>query len=227
MAKFLTTRGTAYEVENIINNAKKSLVLVSPYLKISAPLFQTLQDADRRDVKIMLVYGKDELEPREGSKLAQLTNLSVHFLENVHAKCYFNEESMVITSMNLHEFSEQNNREMGVLITAKDDEDVFKEARKEAELIVRSSQKKGLKSTVERPSVVRTSTVRTDEAGYCIRCRKRLRFDLGKPLCSYCYAEWEIWEDPDYEENYCHTCGQRAETTIDKPQCYSCYARNR
>jgi len=35
MAEFLTSKGTAYHLENIIKGAKKKLVLVSPYLQIS------------------------------------------------------------------------------------------------------------------------------------------------------------------------------------------------
>jgi hypothetical protein len=35
MAEFLTTTGISHKIENIILNAKKNLILVSPYLKIS------------------------------------------------------------------------------------------------------------------------------------------------------------------------------------------------
>jgi len=43
---------------------------------------------------------------------------------------------MVITSLNLYDYSQQNNREMGVLLTLKDDHDIFLEAREEANFIV-------------------------------------------------------------------------------------------
>ena len=35
MAKFLTTSAVTYQVEKIIREAKKKLVLVSPYIKIT------------------------------------------------------------------------------------------------------------------------------------------------------------------------------------------------
>jgi late competence protein required for DNA uptake (superfamily II DNA/RNA helicase) len=120
MAEFLTTQGTSYHLENIIVNASKWLVLVSPYLNITQNFLQRLQDADKNKVKIYIIYGKKELKPEEELKLQKLHNLYLRYYKNLHAKCYSNEDAMIITSMNLLEFSEKTNREMGILIR-KDD----------------------------------------------------------------------------------------------------------
>ena len=64
-------------------------------------------------MKISVVYGKNQLEPDTFKKLTELKNAKLYYLNNLDAKCYFNEKSMVITSLNLYDFSEQNNREMG------------------------------------------------------------------------------------------------------------------
>ena len=45
MAKFLTTSVVTHEVENIIKEAKKKLVLISPYLQINKMLLERLQIA--------------------------------------------------------------------------------------------------------------------------------------------------------------------------------------
>ena len=66
------------------------------------------------------------------SQLEQLDNLSLRFLNKLHAKCFFNEDNMVITSMNLYDFSEQN-IEMGVLINKQDEAELFNAAVIEAE----------------------------------------------------------------------------------------------
>lgn len=116
MAEFLTTSGTSHELENIIIDSKKKLTLVSPYLQLSKTFHQRLKDASNRGVKIVIIYGKDELKPNERNSLAELRNVELYYFENLHAKCYFNEDRMIITSMNMYEFSEKNNREMGVLI---------------------------------------------------------------------------------------------------------------
>ena len=60
MAQFLTTQGTSYYFEQIIIKATKRLILVSPYLKISDIFMVRLQDADKRNVEIIVIYGKDE-----------------------------------------------------------------------------------------------------------------------------------------------------------------------
>ena len=222
MAKFLTTRGTSSQIEDIINSAKNRLVLISPFLQLSETLFQTLKGADRRKVKITLVHGKRELKPEERSQLKQLDNLSLRFLENLHAKCFFNEEHMVITSMNLYDFSEQNNREMGVLLSTKDDGDVFRDAVKEAKLIVESSTIDNLgkhKEVSYHP--------RTKQKGYCIRCGIPISYDLNRPLCPDCFSEWVVWQNPYYEEHCCHTCGKPAPTSRAKPLCFSCYNKSR
>ena len=61
--------------------------------------------------------------------------------EDLHAKCCYNEKSMVIISLNLHEHSQQHNRGMGVLLNSKEDSNVFKEAQNEAEFIVSRAKK--------------------------------------------------------------------------------------
>lgn len=240
MAEFLTTNGASYHIERIIMDAQTTLVLISPFLRLSENFFTRLRDADRRGVKIVLVYGKDELSEQEWEKLAQLENLALRYLENLHAKCYFNEQEMVITSMNLYDFSEKRNREMGVLVVDKKDKELFSEVIKEAKSIVNSSVKKELKPTlgdVLKKVGVALGTAVKEELnekysssgvnGYCIRCGTKIRHNLEKPYCRECYEEWSKWENPDYMESYCHTCGKDELTTMEKPQCRSCYSKSR
>ena len=224
MAKFLTTRGVSYEIENIIKNANRFLVLISPYVSIPETLLQSLKDADRRKVKIALVYGKRELDYDVRSQLEQLDNLLLYFLENLHAKCYYNENHMVITSLNLLDYSEQNNREMGILVSVAEDKDVFEDAYKEAQLIIHSSTKYDLRrSTIrERPKDTYSHKAGTG-GGHCLRCQTGIPFNLDKPLCPNCYSKWSEYKNPDYQEKYCHRCGAPALTTIDKPLCHRCF----
>jgi phosphatidylserine/phosphatidylglycerophosphate/cardiolipin synthase-like enzyme len=113
MAEFLTTTGVSHHIENIIKTAKKNLYLISPYLKLTKNFYERLKDASDRGVVIEIYYGKNELDFTEKQKLNQLRNVQLFFSANLHAKCFYNEETMVITSMNMYEFSEKNNREMG------------------------------------------------------------------------------------------------------------------
>jgi hypothetical protein len=140
MAKFLTTVGNSFYIEQIILNAKNSLTLVTPYLKLSKNLIERIADAENRGVKITLIYGKSALHVNEQKKLNALKNLELYFCENLHAKCYHNEDSLIITSMNLYEFSERNNREMGLLIERASDTEIYEETLREIESIKNASK---------------------------------------------------------------------------------------
>lgn len=139
MAKFLTTAGNSFYIEQIIIKSVKSLTLVTPYLKLSRNLIERLSDAQREGVRITLIYGKNELAPKEKKNLFSFNNIEIYFCQNLHAKCYHNENSMIISSMNLYEFSEKNNREMGLLIERNKDHEIFDDTLREIESIKNSS----------------------------------------------------------------------------------------
>ena len=111
MAKFLKTTGVSHHLEEIIDKARDKVVIISPYLKINARLKGILEDKDRMKINIHVVYGKNELQPSESAWLQDLNSIRTTFLKNLHAKCYLNEDNALITSMNLYEFSQQNNEE--------------------------------------------------------------------------------------------------------------------
>jgi len=76
------------------------------------------------------------------SFLEELKYVRLYFSKNLHAKCYLNESKMIIASMNLYEFSQQNNKEMGILIdrSNEDDKKVYDDAEKEIESIIHNSE---------------------------------------------------------------------------------------
>jgi phosphatidylserine/phosphatidylglycerophosphate/cardiolipin synthase-like enzyme len=211
MADFLTTSAASHHIERIILTAKSQIFLFSPYLKLSQILFERLRDATRRNIKVIIVYGKDELKPSERQKLFSLDNVTIYFLENLHAKCYFNESNMVITSMNIHEFSEKNNREMGILLSRQHDLNVFKQAYDEAVSIVKNATK--IKATEHEIM---------DGAGYCIRCAHIIKFNQQKPLCLTCYRQWSKFNNKLYPEKYCHCCGSQLRSSFSEPLCTEC-----
>jgi hypothetical protein len=159
MPQFLTTAGTSHIIEDIIIKAKSELVLITPYLKLSRILFERLTDANHRGVRIQLVYGKSELQPSERQQLNALTNIELLFLGNLHAKCYFNESTLIVSSMNLYEFSEKNNREMGIVLTRRDDGECFTDALAEAQSIINAARGGTLRTApVSAPTVEFTPT---------------------------------------------------------------------
>lgn len=139
MPKFLNTSATNYYLEELIKNAKERLILISPFLKINDRIRELLEDKNRMKIDVRIVYGKSELNPQEINWLKGLTFVRTSFCKNLHAKCYLNEEVAIITSLNLYEFSQVNNNEMGILLTREDDAECFRDAYDEAQRIVRVS----------------------------------------------------------------------------------------
>lgn len=152
MGKFLTTAGVASAIEDIIRKSSAYFVIVTPYLKLSKAIELRLKDANNRKIQMTLIYGKTELFPEQMEKLKQLQHLDLYYCDNLHAKCYHNEHSLVISSMNLHEYSEKNNIEMGVLLDKEQDKEVFEEALLEIESIKNASML--LKTRVFAPKLM-------------------------------------------------------------------------
>jgi phosphatidylserine/phosphatidylglycerophosphate/cardiolipin synthase-like enzyme len=159
VAEFLTTHGIAYHIEGVIRECKQRLILISPYIQLSDQLYQRLVEADRRGVRTIVVHGKERLRPEVLRKLDDLANERVFYCENLHAKCYCNEDSLVISSMNLYEFSEKNNREMGIIIRRETDLELFRSAMKEVQSIVTSSVPE---QTVESEAIARGRRTKQD-----------------------------------------------------------------
>lgn len=139
MAKFLNTSATNYFLEELIKDAKDRLILISPYLKLNDRVKELLADKNRLKIDVRMVYGKSELQPVEISWLRELTYIRTSFCKNLHAKCYLNEELCIVTSLNLYEFSQVNNNEMGILIRREQDPELYRDAYEEAQRIIRIS----------------------------------------------------------------------------------------
>ncbi len=139
MAKFLDTTGVSYHLQQLINKANEKLVLISPYLKINERIKQSLEDKNRMKIDIRVIYGKNELQPEENNWLKSMTSIRSSFCKDLHAKCYLNEVEALITSMNLYEFSQVNNNEMGIYVVKETDPTLYNEIYEEVKRLIRIS----------------------------------------------------------------------------------------
>lgn len=164
MARFLTTSATNYYLEELIKNAQKYLVLISPFIKVKERMRELLEDKDRQQIPIKIVYGKKP-QPAEINWLQNLKFARVKFCRNLHAKCYLNEEQCIITSLNLYEFSQINNNEMGVLISKADDTDLYRGAFEEAKRLLRISKEARFSPQREKVNPAQQQSQATDSDG--------------------------------------------------------------
>lgn len=237
MAKFLDTTGVSYHLQQLINQAQDLLILISPYLKINERLRQSLDDKDRMKIDIRVVYGKNELQPDQINWLKSLKFVRTSFCENLHAKCYLNESEAIITSMNLYEFSQINNQEMGIYITKADDPQLYDEIYNEARRLIRISDEVRLyvekivepeeQKTEINKTVIEEKKANDITKGFCIRCKKEIALNPAIPYCPECYKSWKRYENPKYQEKFCHMCGKDNASMMNKPVCYDCYKQNK
>jgi phosphatidylserine/phosphatidylglycerophosphate/cardiolipin synthase-like enzyme len=139
MAEFLDTTATSYYLEKLIKGARERLTLISPYFQLNPRIRQLIDDATRQGIDMRIVYGKEE-QNEEIRRLRLLKNIQITFCKNLHAKCYLNEKGCIVTSLNLYEFSQANNQEMGVLFRKSSDPEMYRSVCDEAERIVRISE---------------------------------------------------------------------------------------
>ena len=193
MAEFLTTTGVSYRLEEIIKSSTERLVLISPFLRVNERIKELLEDKNRLKIDVRVIYGKNELQPEENNWLESMTSIRTSFCKNLHAKCYLNENEALLTSMNLYEFSQINNNEMGILVSRDQEPELYNEILQESMRIVRVSEE--IRVTVarveaseeigERPAGRKPRTKpQTPSDGFCIRCKTALSANPAQPYRS-------------------------------------------
>lgn len=226
MAKFLNTRKAISEIEDLMRNAGETLILVSPYLKLSKDFKELLTYRNSKNKITTIVFGKQELNPDEMRFLQGLRFVVLKYHEDLHAKCYFNDDKMVITSLNLYEFSMANNKEMGVLIDKDDEVDarLFEDSFNEVNYIIQTSQNFELSNPKLKGKFIKSfdKSIKKDNNnldGYCIRTGIPIPFNVDKPLSYEAYQVWNQFGDPVYPEKFCHFSGEpsNGENSVNKP----------
>lgn len=123
MAKFITGKQLTDELCSIIREARKELLIVSPYIKLDdyfkKELFNRLKG--NSSLHVLLAFGKNQNNPwksinkEDVNYFMEFPNISIVYIPNLHAKYYANEKRGLITSVNLYDYSFDNNVEFGVI----------------------------------------------------------------------------------------------------------------
>ena len=153
MAEFLTTTGCTAALEQIIRTARTELYLISPYIRLDNNFYERLLDAHGRGVTINVVFGKEDMLRDSREFFQGLDRLNLYYHKDLHAKCYFNERILLLSSMNLYVSSQrEKNREMGVRLTKAEDGELYGDAREESLSIVGAAEMlKGVEAKVAVP----------------------------------------------------------------------------
>jgi hypothetical protein len=124
MAKFLTSNELNAALEKLFVTADEELILISPYIKLHERFSSALSlKKENPKLKITVVFGKNEDDLRKSMNIEDLQffigfpNIEIRYEKRLHAKYYANDDFAIITSMNLHKFSQDTNIEAGIRVT--------------------------------------------------------------------------------------------------------------
>ena len=227
MATFMTTAEIGYQLENLLKEAKERVFLVSPYIKFRSRIENLLKDCNARGLDIQVLYRAKDAKPEEERMLRNLASVRLRSCDELHAKCYLNESKAILTSMNLHDYSQANNEEMGVLIDRVADSVLFNAVEAEVRRLMRVGVPQNIEQVRAGPDSKgkgsSPASAPLASLGHCIRCGDAIPFDPKKPLCKSDFGKWAQYEDSDYEEKYCHRCGKPHSSSMNKPLCRDCF----
>jgi phosphatidylserine/phosphatidylglycerophosphate/cardiolipin synthase-like enzyme len=226
MADLLTTKEMLGVLENIIKKAEKYICIFTFNIKIDPNYLTRLRNASKKGVQITIVFGVDNGDNQILQELLNMPNCTVYFKEYLHAKFYYNEQELLVGSMNLSEASAKNNFELGVLFKGEEYLNVIKKVKEEAKEITSDAiewkELKKSQNTHRTELSVKAASFTGKNTGTCIRCDLKIPFNPEKPLCLDCYHEWAEWENEYYIEIFCHNCGKRKnDISFAKPECYT------
>ena len=208
MAKFLTTAGITDSLEKIIKQARKRLILISPYLQINLRIRNLIEEKDReirtkvespfskvkdfitnegiqRDMKIIIVYRTGEVKADERSWLQGIHSIQTIALNNLHAKIYLNENYALHTSMNLYQSSQENNYETGILVTRGNWNDrerkLYNAISKHAEELIRYGKEENSPTPIPTEVIAATPSPPKQPTR-----RRTMAATLERPSTGYC-----------------------------------------
>jgi len=233
MAKFLNTTGVSYHLEELIKSTKDRLILISPYLQFNERIKEHINNLNIQKKDIRIIYRENKLRPDENNWLSNQIGVRTSICKNLHAKCYINEVEAIITSMNLYEFSQMNNNEMGIYVTKAQDEELYNSIFAEVQRLLTISEEirvtvqkvspqEAEKKTEKQPEVKNQVVGKDKKMGFCIRTGQSIPFNPEKPLGYEAFKSWNQFGDPNYPEKFCHFSGEpsNGETCVAKPILY-------
>ena len=127
MPQLLTDSKIGSAIEELIDNADVFLWLVSPYIKLHDRIKDKLKSVTRRkpDIKVVVIFGKNEdnvsksMSREDIEFLKALPDIHIGYEPRLHAKFYASEDCCIVTSMNLHQFSQNTNIEVAIKLESK------------------------------------------------------------------------------------------------------------
>ena len=226
MAEFCSTTGISHRLEEILKKAQQYVIIVSPYLKTHQRLRELIKELCMKGVGVIIIYGKEDIKDNERGWMQDIKDLRVKSHKNLHAKCYLNEDTALVTSMNLYDYSQIHNTEMGILVSREDDSALYQDIAEEVKRIIALTSDTDDRGSEQLPNPVDSDLDVTNKptTGFCIKCGIAVPHDVTRPYCRNCYRKWaRKGKNKSQKTRRCHKCNTSTGTTFSKPLCKMCY----
>lgn len=139
-AEFLSSVGTSYQIDRLISEATNEIVFFAPVMKLHESVILKFQQADQRNVRITLVYGKERNQMRGQRWYKEYKNLRILYHDKLNTFFYRNEKEMILTSMGLSDLSGNLRNDMGLLIAKLRDRKAYEDGIYEQELLIEHAE---------------------------------------------------------------------------------------
>jgi hypothetical protein len=204
--------------------AGEKVYLISPYWKLNTNFRDNISDAIENRIHLRCLIRAGEGLTDEDRIFVENVRLDMRFLDHLHAKLYWSPRIAVVTSMNLHNYSDKETREIALVIN---DNSYLKELEALADSWWDKASRQSTVKQAPSPRVVSSSTHekrgRADQRGFCIRCGKPKTYSTKYPHCEDCWPIYAKHKDKKHTEKVCHGCGQQILSSQARPLCGNCY----
>ncbi len=139
-AEFLSPVGTSYQIDRMISEANNEIVFCAPHMKLHESIILRFQQADQRNIRITLLFGKERHQTRGQRWFKEFKNLRILYHDKLNTFLFRNEKEMIITSMGLADLSGSQYRDMGMLISKLRDRKAYEDGIYEQELLIEQAE---------------------------------------------------------------------------------------
>ena len=203
---FITkTRWLDVKIGEIFDDAKRYIIIVSPYFNAGENRLRDILDSRKRGVHItVIVHSRTLVNIKSVQELSTLQDngclIKVH--PDMHSKIYMNERGVLTGSVNLVEGSFKRSLEFG---SYTENVNYHKEV---VNLIKYVYLNEDSIEDFNRDKI---------KTGFCIRTKNIINYDIRHPI-----ERNEFLSNYDKSGKYCHKCGKKSGTNVSEPLCEDC-----
>lgn len=216
---FLENQNCAEEIHRVIENANSELTIITPYIDLGPRMKGSFNVARGKGVPIKLITRwKKQLAAKDETELAFFAELGaeIMFVERLHSKLFLNENSGVLSSMNMLDGSAHHSQEIGIFTN---DTGLVTSYKGYAERLERSAMPSLYAPAKSTAKNAPSQKKKQKDSGYCIRSGEEMQFDLKKPFSDKSFKSWNRFKNPEFKEKYCHFSGEESngQTSFSRP----------